>query len=211
MTEHKTRIAGCTCGSGAHPRQCAMHPARYQLHIAGLNLDNLLSEDSILLKAFDELESAVTAALQESEGLSAKFAAKLEEGLSIQLAAKLEASEGGWQEVAGALNVTYVRGRGPMNLPACVKHVVAERDKARAEVEQLRAGGATSANVNARVMDDEVITANELAKIFRMTKKTVYAMIKRDEIPGVRRLGRVIRIHRTTAVAWLSQEHRVRL
>lgn len=27
----------CTCGSGAHPRKCELHPGAYEEHIAALN------------------------------------------------------------------------------------------------------------------------------------------------------------------------------
>ncbi len=34
-----------------------------------------------------------------------------------------------------------------------------------------------------------VLTADELAELLRVNRKTVYAMVARGEIPGVRRIG----------------------
>jgi len=34
---YDTKEPGCTCGSGAHPRRCALHPQAYDAHVAGLN------------------------------------------------------------------------------------------------------------------------------------------------------------------------------
>lgn len=34
------RVLGCTCGSGAHPRRCTVHPDVYEEHIKELNEEN---------------------------------------------------------------------------------------------------------------------------------------------------------------------------
>lgn len=61
---------GCTCGSGAHPRECKLHPDAYRLHIAQLNVEAYLSEDPEVQEsaqaAMDELNAATTVALQTS-------------------------------------------------------------------------------------------------------------------------------------------------
>lgn len=38
-TEHEPFWDHCTCGSGAHPRRCLLHPGEYEKHIAELNLE----------------------------------------------------------------------------------------------------------------------------------------------------------------------------
>ena len=48
-----------------------------------------------------------------------------------------------------------------------------------------------------------VLTVDELAKLFRLNRKTVYEAINRGAIAGVRRFGRIIRIDRDGALAWL--------
>jgi hypothetical protein len=55
---------GCRCGSGAHPRKCDLHPERYRLHVAELNVEAYLPEgDKDALAAMDELLAAITGAL----------------------------------------------------------------------------------------------------------------------------------------------------
>ena len=51
----------------------------------------------------------------------------------------------------------------------------------------------------------ELITVPELAKVLRLSPKTVYEAIQRDKIPGVVRLGRPIRINKRAVVAWLLE------
>lgn len=34
-----TRTAGCTCGSGAHPRRCRVHPDAYDEHVREINAE----------------------------------------------------------------------------------------------------------------------------------------------------------------------------
>jgi excisionase family DNA binding protein len=52
--------------------------------------------------------------------------------------------------------------------------------------------------------EHDVLTADELAVMLRLDRKTVYAAIKAGDIPGVRTFGRAIRISRATVVAWLA-------
>jgi len=48
-----------------------------------------------------------------------------------------------------------------------------------------------------------VIGVEELAKLLKLNRKSLYAAIRRREIPGVRRVGRCIRVCRTTVLDWL--------
>ncbi|TKC90017.1 helix-turn-helix domain-containing protein [Polyangium fumosum] len=50
-----------------------------------------------------------------------------------------------------------------------------------------------------------VLTADELAALLRVDRKTVYNLITRGDIPGVRRLGKTIRISRDAVLRWLSE------
>ena len=49
-----------------------------------------------------------------------------------------------------------------------------------------------------------LLKVQELARLMRVDRKTVYALIEAGDVPGVRRFGRAIRIHRQTAVDWLA-------
>lgn len=55
----------------------------------------------------------------------------------------------------------------------------------------------------------EVLTADEVASLLRVNRKTVYAAFKAGEIPGGRRIGGTIRFHRDAVLSWLAhgQEH----
>lgn len=47
LPEHHAKVRGdhepewehCTCGSGAHPRRCKLHPDEYDRHVAELNAE----------------------------------------------------------------------------------------------------------------------------------------------------------------------------
>jgi len=54
------------------------------------------------------------------------------------------------------------------------------------------------------VASNQVLTVDELAEVFRVDRKTIYALIRRGEIPGVRRIGRAVRVHLNTALHWLE-------
>lgn len=54
-----------------------------------------------------------------------------------------------------------------------------------------------------------VLTAEEVARLLRINKKTVYAAFRQGEIPGGRRIGGTIRFSRKRVLEWLAtgQEH----
>lgn len=49
-----------------------------------------------------------------------------------------------------------------------------------------------------------VLTVDELARLLRVERKTVYTLIAQGELPGVRRVGRSIRIFRRAVLDWLA-------
>ena len=49
----------------------------------------------------------------------------------------------------------------------------------------------------------EFITADELAKLLRVNRKTIYSQFKKGEIPGGRSLTKNIRFHRYTVIDWM--------
>jgi excisionase family DNA binding protein len=49
-----------------------------------------------------------------------------------------------------------------------------------------------------------VITADELAALLRVNRKTVYEALARGDIPGAKRIGATYRIHRDAVLAWLA-------
>lgn len=51
----------------------------------------------------------------------------------------------------------------------------------------------------------EVLTVDEVAKLLRVNRKTVYEAVQRDEIPGAFHIGRVIRFGRDQLLAWAGQ------
>jgi excisionase family DNA binding protein len=51
----------------------------------------------------------------------------------------------------------------------------------------------------------EVLTADEVARLLRVNRKTVYAAFKRGEIEGGRRLGGRIRFSRDRVLEWLAE------
>ncbi len=51
----------------------------------------------------------------------------------------------------------------------------------------------------------EVLTADELASLLRVNRKTVYAGFKAGEIPGGKRIGGTIRFHRDAVLRWLAE------
>jgi excisionase family DNA binding protein len=52
--------------------------------------------------------------------------------------------------------------------------------------------------------DDEVITADEVAALLRMTPAWVYSETRRNRIPHMR-LGRYFRYRRSTIEAWMAE------
>jgi excisionase family DNA binding protein len=51
----------------------------------------------------------------------------------------------------------------------------------------------------------EVLTADEVARLLRINRKTVYAGFKAGDIPGGRRIGGTIRFHRDAVLRWLAE------
>ena len=49
----------------------------------------------------------------------------------------------------------------------------------------------------------DVLTADELAELLRLNRKTVYEALARGEIPA-RRIGATYRIHRDAVLRWLA-------
>ncbi|MEO8215216.1 MAG: helix-turn-helix domain-containing protein [Myxococcales bacterium] len=52
-----------------------------------------------------------------------------------------------------------------------------------------------------------VLTPDELAKVLRVRRRSVYEAIARGDIPGVRRIGRKVRIDRDSVLAWMADGH----
>lgn len=55
-----------------------------------------------------------------------------------------------------------------------------------------------------------VLTPEELAKVLRVRRRSVYEAISRGDIPGVRRIGRIgrkVRIDRDSVLAWMADGH----
>ena len=51
----------------------------------------------------------------------------------------------------------------------------------------------------------EVLTADELAAMLRINRKTVYAAFKAGELPGGKRIGGTIRFSRDAVLRWLAE------
>jgi excisionase family DNA binding protein len=79
---------------------------------------------------------------------------------------------------------------------------------ARHDLRELRPSGPAGPPAHDEEATDdlpEVLTVDELAKLLRVERKTVYAAIGRGEIPGVRRIGSLLRASRDAVLAWLAQ------
>ncbi|MGH7283565.1 MAG: helix-turn-helix domain-containing protein [Polyangiaceae bacterium] len=50
----------------------------------------------------------------------------------------------------------------------------------------------------------EVLTVNEVARLLRVNRKTVYRAIERGEFPCARRIGNTIRVARDAMLRWLD-------
>ena len=59
-------------------------------------------------------------------------------------------------------------------------------------------------NATSSTSRPEVMTADEVADLLRVNRKTVYAAFKKGEIPGGRRLGATIRFSRERVLQWLA-------
>ena len=51
----------------------------------------------------------------------------------------------------------------------------------------------------------DMLTADEVAELLRVNRKTVYEAAKRGDIPGTIRLGRVLRFRRDEVLGWTGQ------
>ena len=51
----------------------------------------------------------------------------------------------------------------------------------------------------------EVLTADQVAQLLHVNRKTVYAAFKAGEIPGGRRIRGAIRFHRDAVLQWLFE------
>lgn len=78
-SESIERDQRCTCGSGGHPRQCALHPESYRLHVAELNMLALADEDDSehAREVVDEFDAAYRAARAVRNETIAKLRAEL--------------------------------------------------------------------------------------------------------------------------------------
>lgn len=47
----------CTCGSGAHPRHCHIHPENYQLHINEINADYAQEDNIDFLAKLEQIQA----------------------------------------------------------------------------------------------------------------------------------------------------------
>ncbi len=50
----------------------------------------------------------------------------------------------------------------------------------------------------------QVMTADEVAALLRVNRKTIYKAFRAGEIPGGRRIGGTIRFHRDSVLRWLA-------
>lgn len=50
------RNKDCTCGSGAHPRHCNLHPANYQLDVDEINAEYALQDNIEFLSKLEQVQ-----------------------------------------------------------------------------------------------------------------------------------------------------------
>lgn len=53
--------------------------------------------------------------------------------------------------------------------------------------------------------EHDVLTADEVAELLRVDRKSIYAAVARGEVPGVLRLGRLIRFSRSVVLRWVRE------
>jgi excisionase family DNA binding protein len=51
----------------------------------------------------------------------------------------------------------------------------------------------------------EVLTVDEVSRLLRVDRKTIYVQVREGSIPGARRVGRTIRISREAVLRWLTE------
>ena len=64
-------------------------------------------------------------------------------------------------------------------------------------------GASSIAVVHPTALADDVIDVQAVARLLRVGRNTVYALVSRNEIPH-RRLGKQIRFHRAAVMRWLD-------
>jgi excisionase family DNA binding protein len=50
------------------------------------------------------------------------------------------------------------------------------------------------------------MTVDEVAHLFRTSRKSIYSNVDRGQLPGVTRIGRRLYFHRDVLLHWLSQK-----
>ncbi|MGK4001131.1 helix-turn-helix domain-containing protein [Sorangium sp. So ce1036] len=58
--------------------------------------------------------------------------------------------------------------------------------------------------------DEDFFTPDELAAYLRISRKTVYGLIRDGVIPGVKRLKRILRIYRPAVLEWAAADKKQR-
>ena len=76
-------------------------------------------------------------------------------------------------------------------------------DATNAERESCALDDARPANENQFVTDDPVLDVEEVARLLRVGRNTIYELVARNEIPH-RRLLKQIRFSRAAVMAWLG-------
>ena len=94
--------------------------------------------------------------------------------------------------------------RPPRTLAQSVDGVEGPRAGSGIEGTGEPAASETSETTKTSTPLPEILTADEVAKLLRVNRKTVYAAFKKGEIPGGRRLGVVIRFSRDRVLQWMA-------
>lgn len=76
---------------------------------------------------------------------------------------------------------------------------------ARPEGESGPASQATTSSDAANTSLPAALTADEVATLLRVDRKSIYAAVARDEIPGVLRVGRLLRFSREAVLRWVRE------
>src|SRR5260221_14746925 len=80
------------------------------------------------------------------------------------------------------------------------ERTTASRDAALAEPTRVEIEAERPSPARVPETFEEILKPEELARLLRVNRKTVYDAIARGEIPGVRRIGGTLRIHRETVL-----------
>jgi len=93
----------------------------------------------------------------------------------------------------------------PLHARPALNEGVAEEPTPRA-VPRAPAAPDASADGETRHQElPQVLTADELAALLRVNRKTIYAGFRTGEIPGGRRIGGTIRFSRDAVLRWLAE------